>query len=184
MSDPLRSADDRSLRHAVRLTLRIVPKIVSSDIPSLTATARKRFTYGNICRVGGDETLVTDKLIAPDVFSRLQQATASQPGQLVELCREYLTEARQTLAQLRKAFTLKQADELRNRAHYLRGSSMLVGATRVTRCCASLEAMGKNADFSQTEQETEEMSAALDAVQQELVKTLGSEVLPATGSAV
>ena len=58
---------------------------------------------------------------------------------------------------------------------------MLVGATRVTQCCASLEAMGKNADFSNTEQEYEEMSAALDAVQQELVKTLGSEVLPATG---
>ena len=184
MSDPLRSADDRSLRHAVRLTLRIVPKIVSRDIPSLTATARKGFTYGRHCRVGGNENFVTDNLIATDVFSRLQQATASQPGQLVELCREYLTEARQTLAQLRKAFTLKQADKLRNRAHYLRGSSMLVGATRVTQRCASLEAMGKNAEFSQTEQELDEMSAALDAVEQELVKMLGPEVHPAKGSAV
>jgi HPt (histidine-containing phosphotransfer) domain-containing protein len=134
--------------------------------------------------VGGDENLVTDNVIASDVFARLQQATASQPAQLVELCREYLTEAGRTLAQLRKAFTLKQADELRNRAHYLRGSSMLVGATHVTECCASLEAMGRSGDFDQTERTIEEMSAALDAVKQELVKILGPEVIPAKESAV
>ncbi len=134
---------------------------------------------GNIRRVGGDETFVTNNLIASDAFARLQQATASQPDQLVELCREYLTEAGQTLAQLRKAFTLKQSDELRNRAHYLRGSSMLVGATRVTQCCASLEAMGRNGDFGQAEQMLDEMSAALTAVEQELAKILGPEVRPA-----
>src|SRR5271167_3828976 len=88
--------------------------------------------------------IVTDNLIAPDAFEQLKRATVSRPGELVELCREYLTEARQTLAQLRNAFTLKQAEELRSRAHYLKGSSMLLGAVYVTKCCASLEAMGKN----------------------------------------
>ncbi|MGB7554835.1 MAG: Hpt domain-containing protein [Candidatus Korobacteraceae bacterium] len=139
---------------------------------------------GNIRRVGRRENPVTDTLIALDVFARLQQATASQPGQLVELCREYLSEAAQTLAQLRKASTLQQADELRNRAHYLRGSSMLVGATRLTQCCANLEVMGRNGDFRETEQVLDETSAALDAVEQEFVKMLGPEVLPAKRSAV
>ena len=54
--------------------------------------------------------------------------TASRPAELVELCREFLTEARLTLAQLRNTFTLKQSEELRNRAHYLKGSSMVMGA--------------------------------------------------------
>lgn len=153
-------------------------------IPSLTRTARKGFTMGNIRRVGGRDNLVADNLIASDVFARLQQATASQPGQLVELCREYLAEAAQTLVHLRNAFTLQQADELRNRAHYLRGSSMLVGATRLTQCCASLEVMGRNGDFRETEQVLAETSAVLQAVEQEFVKMLGPEVLPAKRSAV
>jgi len=61
---------------------------------------------------------------------------------------------------------------------------MLVGATHVTECCASLEAMGRSGDFDQTERTIEEMSAALDAVKQELVKILGPEVIPAKESAV
>lgn len=132
--------------------------------------------------VGSDTKIVTDNL-ASDAFERLQQATASRPAELVELCRDYLTEARQTLAQLRNAFTLKQADELRNRAHYLKGSSMVMGAIVVTQCCASLEAMGKTGDFSETERMLDQLSTALDAAEQEYVRRLGPDVLPAKGSA-
>jgi HPt (histidine-containing phosphotransfer) domain-containing protein len=122
---------------------------------------------------------VTDNLIASDVFERLQKAMASRPLELVELCRDYLTEARRTLAQLRSAFALKQADELRNRAHYLKGSSMVIGAVSVTQCCASLEAMGKTGDFREVGPMVDQTSAALDAVEQEYVKKLGPDVLPA-----
>jgi len=133
--------------------------------------------------VGSDAKIVTDDLIAFDAFERLRQATASRPTELVELCREYLIEARQTLAQLRNAFTLKQADEVRNRAHYLKGSSMVMGAIVVTQRCASLEAMGKTGDFWETGPMLDQLSAALDAVEQEYVKILGPDVLPAKGSA-
>ena len=131
----------------------------------------------------GSATIVTDNLIDPDAFEQLQRATASRPAELVDLCREYLTEARQTLAELRNAFTLKHAKELRNRAHYLKGSSMLLGAVYVTKCCASLEAMGKKGDFSETEHMLDQTAAALDAVEHEFVKRLGPDVLPAKGSA-
>ena len=131
---------------------------------------------------GSDGKIVTDNLIASDAFERLRQATASRPAELVELCREYLTEARQTLAQLRKAFTLKHAEELRNRAHYLKGSSMVMGAIVVTQCCASLEAMGKTGDFSETERMLDQTATALDAVAKEYVNRLGPDALPARES--
>jgi HPt (histidine-containing phosphotransfer) domain-containing protein len=126
---------------------------------------------------------VNENPIASDVFERLQQAMAAKPAELVDLCRDYLTEARQTLAQLRNLFTLRQTQELRSRAHYLKGSSMLLGAVYVTKCCASLEAMGKKGDFSETERTLDETAAALDAVEYEFVKRLGPDVLPSRGSA-
>ena len=128
--------------------------------------------------MGSVAKLVIDKLIASDAFERLRQMTASRPAELVEICREFLSEAGKTLAQLRNAFTLKQAEELRNRAHYLKGSSLIVGATEVTRCCASLEAMGKTGDWCEAEAVLDQLSAALQAVEQEYVKILGAGVLP------
>ena len=104
--------------------------------------------------------------------------TASRPAELVEICREFLSEAGKTLAQLRNAFTLKQAEELRNGAPYLKGSSLIVGAVSVTRCCAGLEAMGKTGDWCEAEAVLDQLSAALQAVEQEYVKILGAGVLP------
>jgi HPt (histidine-containing phosphotransfer) domain-containing protein len=126
---------------------------------------------------------VNQNLIVSDAFERLQQAMAAKPAELVDLCRDYLTEARETLAQLRNAFTLKQSEELRKRAHYLKGSSMLLGAVGVTKCCASLEAMGRSGDFNGTEHMLDQTSAALDAAEREYVRRLGPDVLPARGSA-
>lgn len=126
---------------------------------------------------------MTDNLIASDVFERLQQAMASNPADFVELCRDYLTEARLTLAQLHNALALKQADELRGRAHYLKGSSLLMGAVRVTQCCTTLEAMGRNGDFSEAKNMLDQTCSALDAVEQEYVKRLGPDVIASKGSA-
>ena len=133
--------------------------------------------------MGSQNQIVTENLIASDVFERLQQAMASKPAEFVELCRDYLTEARRNLVEMRSAFAARQGSELRERAHYLKGSSLIIGAAGVTRCCASLEAMGKQSDFRETERMLEQTSAVLDAVEQELMKRLGPEVVPAKGSA-
>ncbi len=126
---------------------------------------------------------MTDNLISVDAFDRLRQMTASRPAELVEICHEFLTEAQRTLAQLRNAFTLKQAEELRDRAHYLKGSSMIVGAVGVTQCCTTLEAMGKKGNLDEAGPVLDQLSAVLKAVEQEFVKILGPEVLPVEGSA-
>jgi HPt (histidine-containing phosphotransfer) domain-containing protein len=124
-----------------------------------------------------------DGVILPEVFERLRQATAKDPTVLVELCREYLEEARSTLVQLQDAFLVKDAKAFRERAHYLKGSSLMVGASRLSQCCATLERMGRDSDFRGGEQMLEQTMAALREVETELTRQVSPAVLPAEGSA-
>jgi len=126
---------------------------------------------------------LTDESIAADVFDRLQKATTGAPTELASLCRDYLAEARSTLAQLRRALAQEDAGWFRDRAHYLRGSSLVLGATAVARCCAEMERMGRNSDLRDAVPLLDQTSAALDAVQAELARRLGQSVVPVEGSA-
>jgi HPt (histidine-containing phosphotransfer) domain-containing protein len=121
---------------------------------------------------------VIDDSIAPEVFDRLQKATAADPAEMAGLYRDYLCEARQTLAQLRTALAKKDAEHFRDRSHYLRGSSLIVGAAVIARCCASLEVMGRSAEFRDATHLLDQTSMALDAVEAELRKKLGPAVVP------
>ena len=126
---------------------------------------------------------MTDECIASEVFDRLRKATVADPEVLAGLCRDYLAEARQTLRQLGAALKQKNAAQVRERAHYLRGSSLVIGATAVARCCAALEEMGRNSELQGAPPIVEEATMALDAVQQELARLVGPSVIPAEGSA-
>jgi HPt (histidine-containing phosphotransfer) domain-containing protein len=117
------------------------------------------------------------------VFERLQQATASQPAVLAELCRDYLTEARSTLAQLHDAIDRGDSTAVRERAHYLKGSSMMLGAQDLTQVCATLEKMGRDSDLTGARSALEGASKALKEVETELAEIVGPAVLPAEGSA-
>jgi HPt (histidine-containing phosphotransfer) domain-containing protein len=124
-----------------------------------------------------------DSVILPEVFERLRQATAKDPAVLIDLCREYIEEARKTLSQLRDAFLAKDAVAFRERAHYLKGSSLMVGANRLSQCCATLERMGGDADFRGAEPMLEDTLTALREVETRLTEEVGPAVLPAEGSA-
>ena len=126
---------------------------------------------------------MTDSSIASDVFDRLQKATTADPAELVGLCRDYLSEARHTLAQLRSALALLDAEQVRGRAHYLRGSSLVLGATVVAQSCATLELMGRNSDLDDAERLLGQISTALNEAEAELAKRLGPSVVPVEGSA-
>jgi len=132
--------------------------------------------------VGQSLKIVDESSIAPEVFDRLQQAT-SDPVGIAELYRDYLADARSALVELRNALQRKQADEFRSRAHYVKGSSLILGATVVAQCCATLEEMGRNSEFGGAEQLLDKTEAALDRVEAELVRKLGSVLAPAKGSA-
>lgn len=126
---------------------------------------------------------MNDTVLDLDVFGRLQQATATQPGVLAELCRDYVTEARSTLSQLRNALAQDNAAELRERAHYLKGSSMMLGAQELSQTCASLELMGRNSNLSEAGLLLEEAAAALGKVETAIGEIVGPAALPAEGSA-
>lgn len=126
---------------------------------------------------------MTDESLASDVFERLQKATSANPAELAELCQHYLIEARRTLTQLRNALSEKDAPQLRDRAHYLRGSSLVIGAVAVARCCADLEQMGRNSELRDAAALLDRTAAALDSVQVELAKRLGQPLAPVEGSA-
>ena len=149
----------------------------------LTGTARKGYLCVNHLPLRPHPTPVSDEPLAPDVFDRLLKATAADPAELAGLCRDYLAEARQTLARLSSALAQRDAVQLRDRAHYLRGSSLVLGATVVARCCAALEQMGRKSELRDAAPLLDQASAALDAVQAELAKRLGQSVVPAEGSA-
>ena len=126
---------------------------------------------------------MTDDSIAPKVFQQLQKATVSDPAELAGLYRDYLAEAHRALAQLRSALAQKDGEQFRERAHYMRGSSLIVGATVVARCCANLELMGRNSEFRDAAGLLDQTSTALATVEAELATRLGPSVFPAEGSA-
>ena len=70
----------------------------------------------------------------PQVFDQLQQAMACDPAGFTELYRDYLADAWQALAMLRDAVQQQQAEEVRAKAHHLKGSSMVLGA----RACGAM----------------------------------------------
>lgn len=126
---------------------------------------------------------MSEAILAREIFDRLRQATAGDSGVLAELCREYIAEARATIANLRQALREGNAAEFRERAHYLKGSSLMIGARHLSQYCATLEQMGRDADLRAAEPVLEQAVVALRAVEEELTKDLGNVALPAEGSA-
>jgi HPt (histidine-containing phosphotransfer) domain-containing protein len=126
---------------------------------------------------------VNDQVLNSAVFQRLQQATESKPGVLSELCHDYIMEARSTVVQLQQALDGSDAAKLRERAHYLKGSSMMLGAQKLSQVCATLERMGREANLTEAAPAVCEASEALREVELELAQVVGPSVLPAEGSA-
>ena len=126
---------------------------------------------------------MAEVVLAREIFDRLRQATAGDTGVLAELCREYIGEARATIANLRRALAEGNANEFRERAHYLKGSSLMIGARQLSQHCATLEQMGRDSDLTAAGPALEQAVAALRAVEEELTKDLGPVALPAEGSA-
>ena len=124
-----------------------------------------------------------DKVLTQEIFERLRQATAKDPAVLEELCRDYLSEARVTIAQMREAVASHKGDALRDRAHYLKGSSMMMGAQALSQFCAAMERMGRESDFQEAASTLEQAVVALGAVELELKNEFGPAVIPAEGSA-
>lgn len=126
---------------------------------------------------------MNEPVLAREIFDRLRQATANHPDVLTELCRDYVFEARNAIAQIREALARSDAGQLRERAHYLKGSSMMIGARELSHFCAGLEQMGRDSELSAAAPELASAMTALKTIEAELVREFGAAVLPEEGPA-
>ncbi|HEY4932601.1 MAG TPA: Hpt domain-containing protein [Terriglobales bacterium] len=124
-----------------------------------------------------------ENTLASQVFDQLRQAMASDAAAFTELYRDYLADAWRLLGMLREAVQQQQLEELRAKAHHLKGSSMVLGARAVAQCATSLEEMGRQADVQGAVAMLERTHQALQHVQSELADRLGAGVVPADKSA-
>lgn len=121
---------------------------------------------------------MSEILVSPEVYDRLQQVMASDPDGFRELYRDYLSDAQQTLTALRVACDSRSSDELRSKAHYLKSSSLVLGIRLIARCCAEMEELGRAGEFDMACEKLAEAYESLALVQTELHQRLGPEVLP------
>ncbi len=126
---------------------------------------------------------VDETTIASQVFDQLQRAMACDPAGFTELYRDYLADAWQAMGMLRDAVQQQRVAEVRAQAHYLKGSSLVLGVRGVAQCASALEEMGRNADVEGAGAVLDQTQQALQQVQSELSGRLGAGVLPAGKSA-
>lgn len=120
-----------------------------------------------------------DDILDSAIFDTLRQATANDPEILRSLCRDFLVEARGSLAKLREAVSQGDAGAVYYHAHYVKGSSQVLGAVLLTKACAVLEGAGRSGELSHGADLLKGAQAALASTQSELAAKLGDTVVPA-----
>jgi hydroxypyruvate isomerase len=123
----------------------------------------------------------TETPLTAEVFDQLRQAMAADSTGFTELYREYLADAWHTLELLREAAP-HRTEEVRQRAHYLKSSSLVLGARIVARLAGTLEENARTS-VSTDKDALDRIADALRAVQAELVERLGHGVVPADKTA-
>jgi HPt (histidine-containing phosphotransfer) domain-containing protein len=122
---------------------------------------------------------VKETPLVSEVFDQLRHAMAADPAGLTELYRDYLTDAWQSLQILWDSVNQKQSEDMRARAHYLKSSSLVLGAPTVARCAGMLEELANEPEVQDASGVLENTKRALQEVQAELLERLGASVIPA-----
>jgi HPt (histidine-containing phosphotransfer) domain-containing protein len=120
----------------------------------------------------------TETPITPEVFDQLQAAMAADRAGLTELYRDYLGDAWHTLQLLREAVRQQRPQEAREKAHYLKSSSLVLGAREMARHASKIEELALATELTD-ELMLDRLADALTEVQAELAERLGGGVLPA-----
>ena len=118
-------------------------------------------------------------MLTPAVFDQLRLAMTASPVALAELYRDYLADAWESLQVLRESVQRGEVETVRAKAHYLRSSSLVLGAHVVARYAAMLEEGAGTSDSQESGDLLGELARSLQEVQKELAVRLGSGVIPA-----
>jgi len=112
-------------------------------------------------------------------FDQLRAAMAADPAGFAALYRDYLADAWQSFQIIRENVQQGQFATVRSRAHYVKSSSLILGAHGVARCATLIEEAAIATNFSDLGTVLALMQNELRDVQLELVNRLGPSVLPA-----
>jgi HPt (histidine-containing phosphotransfer) domain-containing protein len=118
--------------------------------------------------------------LTSEVFDQLQRAMAADHTGLTDLYRDYLADAWETVQFMRETILRPhQPEEIRQKAHCLKGSSLVLGARVVARQASILEESTRESGTNTNEEGTlDNIVDAIRAVQTELAARLGGEVIP------
>jgi HPt (histidine-containing phosphotransfer) domain-containing protein len=123
----------------------------------------------------------TETPLTAEVFDQLRHAMAADRAGFTELYREYLADAWHTLEVLKETAP-NRFEEIRQKAHYLKSSSLVLGARTVARLAGAVEDNARTS-VSTDRDALDRIADALRQVQAELAERLGNGVIPADKSA-
>lgn len=126
---------------------------------------------------------VQETPLSSAVFDQLRQAMSNDIAGFAALYRDYLTDAWQTFQLLRESVEQRHFENIQAKAHYLKSSSLVLGAPLVARCATEVEQAALAKDLSNTGALLDNTKRALHQVQAELAERLGKTVIPANNEA-
>jgi HPt (histidine-containing phosphotransfer) domain-containing protein len=126
---------------------------------------------------------VNETLIKTAVYEQLRKAMAEDATGFVALYRDYLAEAWQSLQNIKESIESGRTELVRSNAHYLRSSSLVLGASEVARWAAKLEEAAIASEAKEFDALQAELQTAINGVQVELSERLGTAVFPANRTA-
>jgi len=103
---------------------------------------------------------------------------AADPGGFVALYRDYLADAWQTLQCLGEHLHQSHFGPVQAKAHYLKSSSLVLGAHDVARSASLVEQAAIAGNLKDAGSSLDNMKQALREVQSELASRLGANVIP------
>jgi HPt (histidine-containing phosphotransfer) domain-containing protein len=126
---------------------------------------------------------VEETPLSSEVFDQLRQAMSNDSAGFAALYRDYLTDAWQTFHLLRENVDQRHFENVQAKAHYLKSSSLVLGAPLVARYATEVERAALAKDLSDAGALLDDTKRALRQVQAELAGRLGKTVIPTNEAA-
>ncbi|NEP20309.1 MAG: response regulator, partial [Leptolyngbya sp. SIO4C1] len=127
-------------------TAAVLEQAASADIPSESLSAAS-YQISSATTTSEESPVAAEMLDLTDLpilDQQILKGVCNDPSFLLEVCYKFLEDAPQRLDAVQAALDQQDPLALRQAAHALKSLSSCVGATRLSRVCKTIEAIGKN----------------------------------------
>lgn len=119
------------------------------------------------------ERIEEDVLDRPTLSRLRELQEAGEPDVVAELGAIFLSNAPSRIASMREALERNDPDALHRAAHSMKSASASIGALRLSRLCAEIEALGREARLDGVEEMLRDLDAEFERVRRELKRIAG-----------